>query len=116
MKASLRHCTPHHVLSHISVNIKDASSFWPISFASNKHIHLVHSAAAECGSPATWGQVCIAMLIQRASDKAAAVRARAISNLASVIEHRCAQKTSPPASSLSQFRQVLITLTNVVRF
>lgn len=64
------------------------------------------AVAAECGAPATWGQVCIAMLIQRASDKAAAVRARAISNLASIIEHWCGQKAGPMAVSMGQFRQV----------
>ena len=67
---------------------------------------VVCAVAAECGPPATWGQVCIAMLIQRASDKAAAVRARAISNLASIIEHWCAQKAGPMAASIGQFRQV----------
>ncbi|KAL0028583.1 hypothetical protein WJX79_003483 [Trebouxia sp. C0005] len=62
---------------------------------------------AECGPASTWGQVCIAMLIQRASDKAAAVRGRAISNLASIIEHWCAQTHGPMAASLAQFRQAL---------
>lgn len=64
------------------------------------------AAAAESGPPATWGQVCIAMLIQRASDKAAAVRAKAVGNLASIIELWCSQKAGPLAASLGQFRQV----------
>ena len=46
------------------------------------------------------------MLIQRASDKSAAVRARAITNLASIIEHWGAQKSGPLAASIGQFRQV----------
>ncbi|KAL3140653.1 hypothetical protein ABBQ32_005219 [Trebouxia sp. C0010 RCD-2024] len=65
------------------------------------------AAAAECGPPATWGQVCIAMLIQRASDKAAAVRAKAVANLASVIELWCGQKAGPLHASLGEFRQAL---------
>ena len=64
------------------------------------------AAAAECGPPATWGQVCTAILIQRASDKAAAVRARAVANLASIIELWCKQKDGPLAVTLGQFRQV----------
>ena len=47
------------------------------------------------------------MLIQRASDKAAAVRAKAAGNLASIIELWCGQKAGPLAASLGQFRQVL---------
>ena len=47
------------------------------------------------------------MLIQRASDKAAAVRAKAVGNLASIIELWCGQKAGPLATSLGQFRQVL---------
>ena len=46
------------------------------------------------------------MLIQRASDKAAAVRAKAVGNLASIIELWCSQKAGPLAASLGQFRQV----------
>ena len=46
------------------------------------------------------------MLIQRASDKAAAVRARAVSNLASLVELWCKQKAGPLAASLGHFRQV----------
>lgn len=67
---------------------------------------LWHAETAECGPPATWGQVCIAMLIQRASDKAAAVRGKAVGNLASIIELWCGQKEGPLAASLGQFRQV----------
>ena len=47
------------------------------------------------------------MLIQRASDKAAAVRAKAVGNLASIVELWCGQKAGPLAASLGQFRQVL---------
>lgn len=46
------------------------------------------------------------MLIQRASDKAAAVRAKAVANLASVIELWCGQKAGPLHASLGEFRQV----------
>ena len=46
------------------------------------------------------------MLIQRASDKAAAVRGKAVGNLASIIELWCGQKAGPLAASLGQFRQV----------
>ena len=60
----------------------------------------------EEGAAATWGQVCIALLIQRASDKAAAVRAKAVSNLAGLIEHWCSQRDGPLHASLGLFRQV----------
>ena len=36
-------------------------------------------------SPAPWGIVCLAVLIQRSSDKSAVVRAKALSHLGSVI-------------------------------
>ena len=62
--------------------------------------------AEESGPAATWGQVCIALLIQRASDKAPAVRAKAVGNLAALIETWCSQQTGPLAATLALFRQV----------
>lgn len=62
----------------------------------------------ETGPAATWGQVCIALLIQRASDKAPAVRAKAVANLAALVEQWCSQQTGPMAADFGLFRQVTL--------
>ena len=44
------------------------------------------AASEPLGLPAAWGQVCIALLVHRCSDKAPSVRARAVANLAALVE------------------------------
>lgn len=51
-----------------------------------------------------WGTICLAVLHQRASDKAAAVRSKAIGNLASVVSAWGNADHSSEASA--QFREV----------
>jgi hypothetical protein len=58
-------------------------------------------ATGGCGagaSPASWGVVCLAALIQRASDKAAAVRGKAIGHLAAIVAEavKAASGDGPP--------------------
>ncbi|KAK9813253.1 hypothetical protein WJX72_011494 [[Myrmecia] bisecta] len=69
--------------------------------------------AEPAGAPATWGMVCIAVLVQRCSDKAAAVRGKALGHLASVIT-TLAPGDGGDAPSQRLFRQAL-ALANSVR-
>lgn len=52
-----------------------------------------------------WGTICLAVLIQRASDKAAAVRSKALGNLASFVSAWA--NADHPSEASAHFRQVI---------
>jgi len=64
-----------------------------------------------CGSagaaPASWGVVCLAVLIQRASDKSAAVRSKAVSLLGAVVAEAFGSASAD--GELGTFRRVWVT-------
>ena len=56
--------------------------------------------------PAAWGQVCIALLVHRCSDKAPSVRARAVANLAALVEAGLTGKPGSIGAQPGPFREV----------
>ena len=56
-------------------------------------------------APAPWGTVCLALLRQRCSDKAAAVRAKALGGLAEVVRGALEGRQGGDAEGCRNFRQ-----------
>lgn len=65
-------------------------------------------------TPAPWGIVCLALLIQRSSDKSAVVRAKALAHLGSVIN--CAVGVGAEEGAPLAFRRVSLTITGALFF
>lgn len=63
-------------------------------------------------TPAPWGIVCLALLIQRSSDKSAVVRAKALAHLGSVIS--CAVGAGAEEGAPLAFRRVCVSVINAL--
>jgi len=66
--------------------------------------------ASACGSagaaPASWGVVCLAVLMQRSSDKSAAVRSKAVSLLGALVAEALGAASTD--GELGTFRRVRV--------
>lgn len=62
--------------------------------------------SAEDASPAPCGTICVALLLQRCSDKSAAVRAKALSNLAAVVHDMLSSRHGSDPTYMLHCRQV----------
>ena len=58
--------------------------------------------------PAPWGTICLALLLQRCSDKSAAVRAKALHHLAEAVHDMLAGISVVEAKQAEQCRQVSV--------
>ena len=81
----------------------------PVSgLANEEHGQGINPLGGACGSagaaPASWGVVCLAVLGQRASDKSAAVRSKAVSLLGAVVAE--AFRAASTDGELGTFRRV----------
>ncbi|BDA42617.1 probable condensin complex subunit 1 at C-terminar half [Coccomyxa sp. Obi] len=68
---------------------------------------------AEDASPAPCGTICVALLLQRCSDKSAAVRAKALANLAAVVHDMLSSRQGSDPTTMLHCRQALVLASSV---